>query len=112
MKTDKNSRTQSTSGTNTHPEQAFPDTNLIRSIGNCRQLRHAIEAGFCEFRLLLMGGAYSRKTIAINREGLFRVVNHIDGSVQKLTGRELYTQSNIGEAMQKGALVAGGQRHE
>jgi len=27
MKTDKNSRTQSTSGTDTHPEQAIPDTN-------------------------------------------------------------------------------------
>ena len=27
MKTDKNSRTQTTSGTDTHPEQAIPDSN-------------------------------------------------------------------------------------
>ena len=31
MKTDKNSRTTTTSGTDTHPEQAIPDTNPTRS---------------------------------------------------------------------------------
>lgn len=187
MKTDKNSRTQSTSGTDTHPEQAIPDNNHNRQerqylvhlfwshtdeafltitaksqqeaeakaheieseiltdddlnpisgeididsvtpareeesivlsfdttgkIRNCRQLRQAIAKGYIGFRLVLIGGGYSRKTITINRKGRFRVVNHIDDSIQKLTGRELYTKSNIGKAMRNLAFVAEGQGNE
>jgi site-specific DNA-methyltransferase (adenine-specific) len=38
MKTDKNSRTQSTSGASSHPEQAFPDTHPSQIIhGDCVQ---------------------------------------------------------------------------
>jgi RNA polymerase sigma factor (TIGR02999 family) len=41
--------------------------------------------------------------LAVN--GRFRILNCIDGSVHKLTGRQLYTRSIIGEAMQKKAFT-------
>ena len=80
-------------------------TNIQR-IRNTPALRQAIAGGQHEFRLLLNGGAFSRKTIALRPDGRFRIENHIDGSVQNLTGRQLYTESNIGEGMRFGALVA------
>jgi len=52
-----------------------------------------------------MDGLYSRKTMRLLSDGRFRVVNHIDESVQRLTGRQLYTESNIGRAMKQGAFV-------
>jgi hypothetical protein len=52
-----------------------------------------------------MGGLYSRKTMCLLSDGRFRVVNHIDETVQRLTGRQLYTESNIGRAMKQGAFV-------
>jgi hypothetical protein len=74
-------------------------------IKNTKQLRRAIAMGHDEFRLCLQGGLYSRKTITASRDGRFQIVNHIDESVQKLSARELYTQSNIGRGMKNGALV-------
>jgi hypothetical protein len=90
-------------------QHSFETKGKIR---NCRQLRQAIAKGYIGFRLILVGGGYSRKTITINRKGRFRIVNHIDDSLQKLTARELYTKSNIGRAMRNGAFIAEGQSHE
>ena len=89
-----------------------PQTPPLETIRNCRQLRRTIAAGSCDFRLMLMGGASSRKTITIRPHGRFHVENHIDGSIQLLSGRGLYTQSNIGEAMQKGSFFAEGNTDE
>jgi len=55
--------------------------------------------------LLLRGGAFSRKTVSLMPDGRFEVVNHIDDTVQELTGRQLYSESNIGRAMKQGAFV-------
>ncbi len=74
-------------------------------IRNTRQLRQALARGRYEFRLALQGGLFSRKTIALSPEGRFEVENHIDGSEQTLTGRQLYSRSNIGRAMKRGAFV-------
>ena len=68
-------------------------------------MRHEIAAGVHEFRLCLNWGAYSVKSIALRADGRFQVENHIDGSVQTLTGRQLYSESNIGVAMKRGALI-------
>jgi hypothetical protein len=68
-------------------------------------LREALSRRQNEFRLLLQGGLYSRKTIKLSADGRFKVVNHIDDTAQKLTGRQLYTESNIGKAMKHGALI-------
>jgi hypothetical protein len=87
---------------------ANKQTNAPERIRNCRQLRRTIAAGVCEFRLLLMGGAYSRKFITLEEDGRFRVENCIDDSIQTLSARRLYTESNIGKAMRHGAFVKGG----
>jgi hypothetical protein len=75
-------------------------------IKNTRFLRQAIRGGQREFKLCLSGGLYSRKTITVERNGRFRVANHIDDIVQLLTGRQLYTESNIGRGMRAGAFSA------
>jgi len=72
-------------------------------IRNTTELRKSILGGQREFALALQAGMYSRKTIRIKR-GLFRVVNHIDNSREWLTGRQLYTRSNIGRNMRIGAF--------
>lgn len=79
----------------------------MRQIRDIRQLRQSISKGCNEFRLILRGGGlFSRKTIMLSSDGQFVVTNHIDGTVQKLSGRQLHSQSNIGKAMKLGALIA------
>lgn len=87
---------------NKHPSD---DTNC-RRVRNCKELRRAIAEGCHEFRLLLCGGAaFSRKHITTDERGRFRVFNYIDDSVQTLSGKKLYTESNIGYAMENGAFM-------
>jgi hypothetical protein len=78
----------------------------MQQIRNARQLRRAIANGQYEFRLCLRGGLYSSKTITVSRDGRFHVVNHIDDSTVKLSGRQLYTESNIGEGMKRRCFIA------
>ncbi len=78
----------------------------MQRIKNVKALRKSIADGQREFRLCLRYGVFSRKTISVRADGRFIIYNHIDDSVQSLTGRQLYTESNIGEAMGKGAFVA------
>jgi hypothetical protein len=82
------------------------ENKAMQQIHNTRQLRQAILHGQNEFRLLLQGGLYSTKTITLSTKGRFAVENHIDNIVQRLTGRQLYTHSNIGRGMKQGALIA------
>ena len=77
----------------------------MKPIKNTRELRRAIAEGHEEFRLSLRSGLFSRKTITLSGNR-FHIVNHIDGSEQALTGRQLYTLSNLGRAMQMGAFSA------
>lgn len=70
-------------------------------------LNSGIADGNTEYAILLTGGVISRKTIT--RVGSkYRVENQIDGSVQRLTDRQLFEgrYSNIGKAMKKGAFVS------
>ncbi|HZM02201.1 MAG TPA: hypothetical protein VFC44_04180 [Candidatus Saccharimonadales bacterium] len=80
----------------------------MQQIRNTRQLRRTVSLGQNEFKLLLAGGLiYSSKTITLSPNGRFKVVNHIDDTVQRLTGRQFYTksQSNIGQAMKLGVFI-------
>ena len=80
----------------------------MQQIRNTRQLRRTVSQGQNEFRLLLAGGAaYSSKTITLSTNGRFKVVNHIDDTVQRLTGRQFYAKgiSNIGLGMKRGAFI-------
>ena len=93
----------------------------INSIG---ELRRRVIAGHHDFAILLAGGMMrSSKYISINpcdyhADGPgwdacsedsachWDVINEIDGSVQEdMTDREFWTQSNIGEALDKNALI-------
>jgi len=78
----------------------------MRHIRNVRELREALLRGDYEFRLCLNGGAFSRKTIFPCKDGRFEVWNAIDGTTQKLTGKELYTMSNIGRGMRYNSFLA------
>lgn len=53
--------------------------------------------------IALNGRLRSSKTIDFDGS-LFSVYNHIDDTSQKLTESDLFTQSNIGEAIEKGAF--------
>jgi hypothetical protein len=73
--------------------------------GGLDGLKTAVAGGQREFAILLNGGAYSRKTI--RRKGRrWYVTNHIDDSKQQLTDEQLWTESMLGEAIDKEALVA------
>ena len=112
MKTDKNSRTHDQGLSAQNDERAVSDITTAKPIRNCRQLRQVIAQGITDFRLLLAGGALSSKLITLENDNLFRVENWIDDSIQILNGRQLYTESNIGRAMQQGAFVTVGVYHE
>lgn len=68
-------------------------------------LKERAKKGPVHAAILLAGGAaFSRKTIRRRGEG-WVVRNHIDGTVQGMSDEQLWTWSNIGEAIDKGALV-------
>ncbi len=73
----------------------------VQSVAHLREL---IKAGTHSYALALNYGLFSRKTIRATRDGNFRIINHIDDSKVTLTEAELYTESNIGKAITKGAF--------
>lgn len=56
--------------------------------------------------IALMGGiCRSSKSVFYDSEGkTFSIINEIDDTEDVLTAKELYTNSNIGEAIDKGAF--------
>jgi len=70
------------------------------------ELKQRVAAGHHEFAIMLAGGlAISRKTINHKDDGRWHIVNGIDDTIQVLTDEELWTESNIGEALDKRALL-------
>jgi hypothetical protein len=81
---------------------AVPDRKRLQSmryIKNVADLRRALANGQREFKLHLRSNLISSKYITPCADGRFQVVNCCDDSVKTLTGRELYTRSNVGKAM-------------
>jgi len=79
------------------------NTDVITSLDD---LKERAKKGPVHAAILLAGGlAFSRKTIVRLRNGKWRVKNHIDDTSQLLTDDELWTESNIGLAIDRGALV-------
>lgn len=81
---------------------ARPTTD--RAVTNLHDLRDLVRRGRTKYVIGLNGGAVSLKTIAL-RGKKWDVTNHIDDSRQTLNDAELWTESHIGEALDKGALV-------
>ena len=64
-----------------------------------------------EFFIRLNGGLRSSKDImyeGLDKKGchIFEIFHLIDGSIQRLKGDKLLTETNIGEAIQKNAFFA------
>ena len=79
---------------------------MTKIINNVQELRDAIEKGNNEFYILIGGMMRSSKTIYWDEDNKkFLITNEIDDSEQDLTDDELYTMSNIGEAIQKGSFL-------
>jgi hypothetical protein len=78
----------------------------MKPIKNASELRTAIAEGRYRFRICLIFGLFSRKTITLADDGRFDVFSHFGGSFKRLTEAELFTKSNIGEAMRQGAFGA------
>jgi hypothetical protein len=104
-KTDKNSHTPRAEAPS-KIERLPTNTSINRVIHDSRELRRAIVDGCHEFRLLLNGGVYASKLIRFDGKAHFRIFNPSDGTAQRLAVRELYSKSNIGEAMRRRAFLA------
>lgn len=77
-------------------------TKQIKSIEQLKKLCQKENGLNCY--ILLNGGLKSSKNISYDIGGCFYVFNEIDGTSQELSQSMLYTDSNIGEAIDKGAL--------
>lgn len=78
----------------------------MRQIKTIEELKERATDNQIDCFISLAGGlAKSSKTVEfMTDENKFWIHNDIDGSEQTLTAEELSTESNIGEAIQKGAL--------
>ncbi len=90
--------------------QRYPITNLVvKSSINVEvvlgldDLIDRIEKGNHDYYILLNGHARSSKYITYN-DKVFYITNEIDGSSQELSKEQLYTDSNIADAINKGNL--------
>ena len=73
-------------------------------IDNVHQLRHLASRNYVECFIQLRGGLRSSKYITYDN-GIWFIENEVDGTHMEFTDdKELWTRSNIGEAMDKGAL--------
>ena len=79
----------------------------VAILGGLDELRQRVTAGHSDFAIMVAGGlGISRKTIRlVGGRRTWNVRNHVDGSVQLLTDLTLWDESNIGEALDKGALL-------
>lgn len=79
--------------------------NII--VDSVKHLIELIDDGHNDYFIMLGSGAF-RSSKNINYDDntkIFDVYNDIDGSEQDLTEAQLYSESNIGEAIDKKALI-------
>lgn len=84
------------------------DVDLVR-IEDIDDLRARAKGHVLRIRLLLRGGAFSRKSITWHNGtdgGRWFITNHIDDTKQQLTDEQLWTESNIGRWLDGGAVFA------
>jgi hypothetical protein len=75
-------------------------------MGGIDELRQRVLAGHHDYAIMLAGGlALSRKTIRFAPGGGWHITNHIDDSEQTLSQPELWSESHIGQALDKRALL-------
>ncbi len=97
--------------TDTRDERADDMSFLIRDLTHLTALASRPEGVEC---FIVLGGGIGRSTKQIRyiaprphyHVGQYDVCNEIDGSWQTLWPKQLWTQSNIGIALERGALFA------
>jgi len=82
--------------------------NNSKKIKNLEDLISRIKAGQNEFFVSLAGGnVRSSKNIWFDENSRsFTVYNEIDGTTQECTESQILTETNIGKALESGALFA------
>ena len=74
-------------------------------IDSIDDLKEICEDQDVEFFINLKGGLRSSKTICYNsHEKTFEIYNHIDDTSELLNERRLIEETNIGDAIEKGAF--------
>lgn len=74
----------------------------MEKVNSIQHLKELCGNNSTEFFIALNGGARSSKSIMYHEQkDLFEILNHIENSNQLLTEYELFTESNIGEAIKK-----------
>lgn len=80
---------------------------LIKNLNDLKALISQKEPDGLECFIALRGGARSSKRIRYSSAlKLFEVYNEIDDSFQELKAEELFTQSNVGLALEGDALYS------
>jgi len=82
-------------------------------IDSLDDLRKVLSHGMQEFKMVLNGGLFSRKELALEPDGRFWILNHIDDYECILTAEELMDRNVtlIGEAVTKGAFWMFGKQN-
>lgn len=79
----------------------------MKAVKTMEELDKILERGQSDFRILLNGGCFSRKTIGKYGKK-YDVFHSISDSYETMSKKKLL-DSNIGEAMGKGAFIYEGQ---
>ena len=74
-------------------------------VKDLRHLDELINKNINEYVIILGVGLKSSKNI-VKFKTKYQVMNYVDGSLQLLTAKGLYTKSNIGEAIDKKSFYA------
>lgn len=81
---------------------------MAKKISSVQQLKKLAKENALDCFIALCGGALrsSKNVYWASGDKYFSVINEIDDSEQILSEQELFTQSNIGEAIKNGCFFA------
>lgn len=86
-------------------EKLITKLNLMTIVKDIQHLKKLCKDRLVDGCILLQHGARSSKSIRFDSEsGIFYIYNDIDDTDQELTEEQLFTESNIGEAINNEAF--------
>lgn len=78
----------------------------MQKVKSIKHLKILLNNNRNDFFIALNFGVVSLKYMRLLENGKFFIYNHIDNTKQRLTEKGLFSESNIGEAIEKGAFVS------
>lgn len=81
------------------------DVMKFKKIKDIKELKELAKNKLYCCILLNFGLKSSKEIVYVESSGKFYIFNNIDDSTERLTEQELWTKSNIGKALDRGALV-------